>query len=240
MAWTGQQPYQYNSGFYDPYSAYNEFIPGPHGGYIPVRGHGYYHQGHYREQNISNYYPRTGNMHDTTYAPSNEWDRNEHAHKENPGRSNKRSAQKIIFVDEEEEEDSELGRFLLQFRPNDIHPNPAVGLVVASAYAHQNNSLSKEAMYELHQRLLRFLIQEKIYKVWWQVLFAYQRYDHRDNSLENCLAMGLQNIDLQALKRYCKFRFLAREKDFGPTVRDVLTQAGQVQGAIKAGWEMNL
>lgn len=174
------------------------------------------------------------------YASSNQWDRNEHAHRENPRRSNKPSTQKIIFVDEDEDEDSELGRFLLQFQPNDIHPNPAVGLVVASANAHQNNSLSREAVQELHQRLLRLLIQEKSYKIWWKILFAYQRYDHRDNSLENCLAMGLQNIDLQALKRYLKFRFFAREKDFGPTVREILTQARQVQGAIEAGWEMSL
>ena len=225
---------------YSPFTSYDQVFAGPDGRSSPVVDYGYSHQGLYGQRNIPAHYPRPGNNQDTTYAPLNQWNGDQHSQRLVTGRSNKRSAQKIIFVDEEEDEDSELGQFLLQFRPNDIHPNPAVGLVVASACAQQNNSLSKEAINELHQRLLRFLIQEKSYKVWWQVLFAYQRYDHRDKSLENCLAMGLQNIDLQALKRYCKFRFFAREKDFGPTVRDVLTQAGQVQGAIEAGLELSL
>lgn len=140
----------------------------------------------------------------------------------------------------DEDEDTELGQFLSQFKPYEVHANPAVGLVLASANARQTNSLSKEAMDELHQLLLQFLLQEKGYKAWWQILLAYQRYDYQDYSLENCLAMGLQNIDLQALKRYCKFRFLAREKDLGPTVRNILTQAGQLQNAIEAGWDMSL
>lgn len=77
-----------------------------------------------------------------------------HSYAQRQERLNNRVLRYVIVVDEDE--DTELGRFLIQEKPCKLHANRAVGLLRAYISAHKDKSLSSEAMEELHQLLLKF------------------------------------------------------------------------------------
>ncbi|KAL8770787.1 MAG: hypothetical protein Q9209_003654 [Squamulea sp. 1 TL-2023] len=135
-----------------------------------------------------------------------------------------------------------LDNFLMQYQPHTIHRDYAVGLVGARTKAHHDNDLSLKALAELDQLLLKHLVKERTLKDWLRILVAFLHCSGptTDPQLENCIAMGLQNVDLQVLDGCWKMKLLKMSKDLGPGLRNILTQARQVQDAIQAGWELSL
>ncbi|KAI4259010.1 MAG: hypothetical protein L6R42_004800 [Xanthoria sp. 1 TBL-2021] len=177
-----------------------------------------------------------GSNYDTSYALSTQWYGHPNSYAQRQGRLNNLFAPKIVVVDDEK--DSELERFLVQYKPYQIDAEPAVGLIAACCKAHDHDDLSKDAMEELHQLILKTLLQqERTSKAWWKILLTYQHCIRFGSNppLENCKAMGLRNADLLSLKNHWYIKLFIREKDIGPGIKNILTQTRQVQSTIKAG-----
>lgn len=63
----------------------------------------------------------------------------------------------------------------------------------------------------------------------------YQNRGRHNDPLENCLAMGLRITDLEASKSYWKIRISKRARDIRSDIRNILTEARQVQNSVEAG-----